>query len=69
MNENYRELKRRLRKLDELLVTRGMENAAFARAVDALRRAAKRGDPRRDPPPELRALLEKAEGLGKLVGG
>jgi len=61
VNENYRELKGRIRKLDELLVARGMGDGRFAQALSAVRRAAKHGDRTRDPSPELRVLLEKAE--------
>ena len=67
MNENYRELKARIRKLDELLVARGMGNAHFARALSAVRRAAKHGNRSRDPSPELQVLLKKAEDLGRLL--
>ena len=67
MNENYRELKRRIRKLDEIRVTRGMQNIQFVRALDLLRRAAKRGDSDRNPSPELTSLLDKAEALGSNV--
>ena len=69
LNENYRELKRRIRNLDELRIARGMQNLALVRALDTVRRAAKRGDSGRDPSPELRVLLEKAEALGKMVTG
>jgi hypothetical protein len=41
----------------------------FAQAVSAVRRAAKHGDRTRDPTPELRALLERAENLGRLMIG
>ena len=69
MNENFRELKNRIRQLDALLTTRGTGNVAFAQAVSAVRRAVKHGDRTRDPSPELRALLERAEALGRLVAG
>lgn len=69
MNDNFKELKGRLRKLDELLAARGSSDLAFAQAVSAVRRAAKHGDRTRDPSPELRGLLEKAENLGRLVAG
>ncbi len=69
MNDNFRELKVRLRRLDELLASRGMADLEFARAVSAVRRAAKHGDRTRDPSPELRALLERAESLGRLMAG
>ncbi len=70
MNDNFRELKARLRRLDELLAARGgIVDPQFAQAVSAVRRAAKHGDRTRDPAPALRALLEKAESLGRMVLG
>jgi hypothetical protein len=69
MNDNFRELKARLRRLDELLASRRTVDVEFAQAVSAVRRAAKHGDRTRDPSPELRALLERAENLGRLVTG
>jgi hypothetical protein len=69
MNENYRDLKGRIRKLDELLVSRGMANLPFAQAVSQVRRAEKHGDRTRDPSPELRLLLERAESLGRTIVG
>lgn len=69
MNDNFRELKARLRRLDELLASRGTVDLEFARAVSAVRRAARHGDRTRDPSPELRALLERAENLGRLLTG
>ena len=69
MNENFRDLKARIRRLDALLVSRGADNLPFAQAVSRVRRAVKRGDRTRDPSPELRTLLETAEGLGRMVGG
>jgi hypothetical protein len=67
MNDNFKELKGRIRNLDELLTTRGTGNVPFAQALSAVRRAAKRGDRTRDPSPELRTLLEKAESLSRIV--
>jgi hypothetical protein len=64
MNDNFRELKARFRKLDALLGVRGTADLAFAQAVSALRRALKHGDRTRNPSRELQALLEKAERLG-----
>jgi hypothetical protein len=63
VNENFRELKERIRKLEALLADGGAQDAAFAQAVSALRRAVNQGDRSRDPTPALRALLEKAENL------
>ncbi len=67
MNDNFKELKGRIRKLDELLEVRGTGNLAFAQAVSAVRRAVRHGDRTRDPSPELRALLDKAETLGRML--
>ena len=67
MNDNFKELKGRIRNLDELLTARGTGNVPFAQALSAVRRAAKRGDRTRDPSPELRTLLEKAESLSRMV--
>lgn len=69
MNDNFRELKARLRRLAELLDSRGKVDPEFAQAVSAVQRATKHGDRTRDPSPELRALLERAESLGRLVSG
>lgn len=65
MNDNFKELKDRIRKLDALLASHGTGDLAFAQAVSAVRRAVKHGDRTREPSPALRALLEKAETLGR----
>jgi hypothetical protein len=69
MNDSFRELKARLRGLDELLGSRGTVDLEFAQAVSAVRRAAKHADRTREPSPELRVLLERAESLGRLMVG
>lgn len=69
MNDNFKELKERIRKLDALLEARGTSDLAFAQAVSAVRRAVKHGDRTRDPSPALRALLDKAETLGRMMTG
>jgi hypothetical protein len=69
MNDNFRELKDRIRKLDDLLAVRGTGNVQFAQALSAVRRAVKHGDRTRDPSPELRGLLDKAEALGRMLTG
>jgi hypothetical protein len=69
VNDNFKELKGRIRKLDELLVARGMGHLDFAQAVSRVRRAERHGDRTRDPSPELRVLLEKAEDLGRKIAG
>lgn len=53
MNDNFRDLKERIRKLDALLADGGSQDLSFAQAVSALRRAAKHGDRTRDPSPAL----------------
>ena len=63
MNDAFREVKDRMRKLDAALARGGVSNAAFAQAVSAARRVMKKGDRSRAPSPEIRALLEKAEAL------
>lgn len=69
MNDNYKELKGRIRQLQDLLDARGMGvNLALAQAVSAVKRLERRGDRSRDPSPELRGLLEKAEALARAGG-
>jgi hypothetical protein len=63
VNDDFREVKARVRKLDELLGRGGIMHADFAQAVSRVRRAVKRGDRSREPSAELRTLLERAEGL------
>jgi len=69
VNDNFKELKQRIRRLDELRIARGMHDLAFVRALDTVRRAAKHEDTGRDPSRALRALLEKAEALASVVTG
>jgi hypothetical protein len=69
MNDEFKELKARVRRLDALLTAHGTGNVTFAQALSALHRATRRGDRTRGPSPELRGLLEKAEALGRTVGG
>jgi hypothetical protein len=65
VNDDFRDLKVRLRKLDAMLVGPGLGHLPFAQAVSAVRRATKSGDRTRKPSPELQGLLEKAENLGR----
>jgi hypothetical protein len=68
MNEEFREFKARIRKLDEILADRGLGNLAFAQALSRVHRAERHGDRSREPSAELRSLLDQAEGLaGKLA--
>jgi hypothetical protein len=63
MNDTYRELKERMRRLDRILADRGARDLDFAQAVSKLHRAERRGDRSREPAPELLGLLERAEGF------
>ena len=65
MNDNFKEFKARVRRLDEVLLTHGLRSADFAQAVSQAHRAMRRGDRSRDPTPQLNALLERAEGLAR----
>ena len=69
MNDLFRELKARLRKLDEIRIDHGVAaaNLDFAQALSQVHRAARRGDRSREPRPELLALLERAEGLARQI--
>jgi len=66
MNDAFRDLKERMRRLDTILERKGAtEDVGFAQAVSFLRRAARRGDRSRNPTPELMNLLERAEAFGR----
>jgi hypothetical protein len=68
MNDNFGELKARVRKLNELLTGDGgriLGNLEFARAVSQAHRLVRDGDRTREPSPVLRAAVEKAESLGR----
>jgi hypothetical protein len=67
MNDNFKEFKARVRKLDEVLLARGLRSADFAQAVSQAHRAMRRGDRSREPTPQLNALLERAEVLAPKV--
>ena len=67
MNDTFREFKGRIRKVDELLLDRGLGNMEFAQAVSRLHRVSRRGDRSREPTPELRGLLERAELLARAI--
>lgn len=65
MNDAFRELKARVRKLDALLQQGGTGHLPFAQALSAVQRAVRRGDRTRQPSAELMGLLEKAESLSR----
>jgi hypothetical protein len=67
MNDSFKELKTRIRKLDELLADRGRGDVDFAQALSLVHRAERRGDRSREPSVELRTLLERAEGLARKI--
>lgn len=68
MNDGFRDLKERIRRLDAFLMDGGLSDADFAQALSRVRRAARRGDRTREPTPELRTLLEQAESLARKAG-
>ena len=63
MNQDFRDFKERL--LEAMLGQGGLSAADFAQALSKVRRATRRGDRTREPSPELRSLLEHAEGLAR----
>ncbi|MBK9519558.1 MAG: hypothetical protein IPO09_19980 [Anaeromyxobacter sp.] len=65
MNDTFREVKDRIRKLDAVLVQGGNSNVEFAQAVSKVRRLVKKGDRSREPSPEIRTSLDKAEAIGR----
>jgi hypothetical protein len=67
MNDDYREFKGRLRKLDTFLLEGGLSDAEFAQALSRVRRAEKHGDRTREPSSTMRSLLEAAEGLARKI--
>jgi hypothetical protein len=70
MNENFGELKARVRRLNEMLTSdsgRILGNLDFARAVSQAHRLLRDGDRTREPSSVLRAAVEKAETLGRTV--
>lgn len=68
MNDDFRDLKERIRRLDAVLMDGGLSDASFAQALSKVRRATRRGDRTRQPTPELRTLLEQAESLARKIG-
>lgn len=66
MNESFKDLKERIRRLDALLEQHGAAgDIGFAQALSRLHRAARRGDRTREPSAELVTLLTRAEALGR----
>jgi hypothetical protein len=71
MNEAIGELKARLRKMRAMLSEEGgvriLDNMDFAQAVSRADRLMRTADRSRDPSPELRASVERAEILGHSI--
>jgi hypothetical protein len=70
MNDNFGELKGRVRKMNELLASasgRMLDNLEFARALSQAARLVRDGDRTREPSRTLRAAVEKAELLGRAI--
>ncbi len=71
MNENFGEMKTRVRKLDEMLLAdTGLIHGRldFVAAVSRARRLLRDGNRSREPSALLRAAVEKAELLGRGIG-
>jgi hypothetical protein len=68
MNDAYRDLKERLRRLDAILEAQGLSNVDLAQALSRVRRAERHGDRSREPSTELRTLLERAEAMVRSRG-
>ena len=68
MNDTFRDLKARVRRLDEVLSAGAAANVDFAQALSQARRALRRGDRSREPTPNLEALVQRAEALARRAG-
>jgi hypothetical protein len=68
MNDAYREIKGRVRRLDELLRQGGLQNLEFAQALNRARQLVRKGDRSREPSVELRTSVDRAETLGRSLG-
>lgn len=63
MNDIFRDLKARIRRLDETLSAGAGGNVELAQALSQARRLLKRGDRSREPSAALEALVQRAEAL------
>jgi hypothetical protein len=68
MNDEFRDLKARVRHLDEVLSAGVGANVAFAQALSQAHRALRRGDRSREPTAQLEALVQRAEALVRRAG-
>ncbi|HZY03760.1 MAG TPA: hypothetical protein VFF02_09670 [Anaeromyxobacteraceae bacterium] len=65
MNQDFRDFKERLRRMEAMLMQGGLWDTDFAQALSKVGRATNRGNRTREPTPELRSMLEHAEGLAR----
>jgi hypothetical protein len=63
VNDLFRDLKARVRKLDGALSAGAAANVEFAQALSKAHRALRRGDRSREPSAELVTLVQRAEAL------
>jgi hypothetical protein len=63
MNDTFRDLKARIRRLDEVLSAGAAGNVDFAQALSQAHRAVRRGDRSRAPSAALETLVQRAEAL------
>lgn len=68
MNDSFRDLKARVRRLDELLSAGAAAHVGFAQALSQAHRALRRGDRSREPTAVLEALVQRAEALAPSTG-
>lgn len=68
MNDSFRDLKARVRRLDEMLTAGGAANVDFAQALSQVRRVLRRGDRSREPTVQLETLVQRAEALSRSAG-
>jgi ABC-type hemin transport system ATPase subunit len=63
VNDSFRDLKARVRRLDDVLSGGRAATVQFAQALSQAHRAMRRGDRSREPTPELETLVQRAEAL------
>ncbi len=68
MNDTFKELKARVRRLDDALSAGSAANVDLAQALSQARRLLKRGDRSREPSAALEALVQRAEALVRRTG-
>jgi hypothetical protein len=68
VNDLFRDLKARVRRLDGALSAGALANLGFAQALSQAHRALRRGDRSRKPTAALEALVQRAEALVPRTG-